>query len=331
MKNSEQQNTFIHYRFALAVVLSIAVMVLDVRSKMLADFRYYLESVLYPVLVFADSPNSVSNMMSSQFKSHSELVEENERLSTENFMQRADVLKLKDLEAENQALRKLLNSPVRNETQKLFAEVVDVDGDPFLHRVIVNRGTSSKVFEGMPVITDAGLVGQIMNVNYSFSRVLLLTDANCAIPVINERTSVRAITKGNGSYDEILVNNVPRSADVKIGDLLLTSGIGGVYPKGYPVAEVTYVGISDSQPFADIKAKPLVELDKMKYVLIFGTDDGKNSEDEIEERAKQLTDNKTILQQNKVKNLIESMTVKSVKNQNGSDNKEEVNNGTEQR
>ena len=312
MKNSEQQNNFIHYRFALAVVLSIAVMVLDVRSKLLADFRYYFESALYPVLVFAVSPNSVSNMMSSQFKSHSELLEENERLSTENFMQRADVLKLKDLEAENQALRKLLNSPVRSETQKLFAEVVDVDGDPYLHRVIVNRGTKENVSEGMPVITDVGLVGQVMNVNYSFSRVLLLTDSNCAIPVINERTSVRAITKGNGSYDEINVNNVPRSADIKIGDLLLTSGIGGVYPKGYPVAEITYVGMSESQPFADIKAKPLVNLDKMKYVLVFGTSRGDYAEDDIEERAKKLSDNKTVLQQNKVKNLIESMTVKPV-------------------
>lgn len=312
MKNSEQQNNFIHYRFALAVVLSIAVMVLDVRSKLLADFRYYFESALYPVLVFAVSPNSVSNMMSSQFKSHSELLEENERLSTENFMQRADVLKLKDLEAENQALRKLLNSPIRSETQKLFAEVVDVDGDPYLHRVIVNRGTKENVSEGMPVITDVGLVGQVMNVNYSFSRVLLLTDSNCAIPVINERTSVRAITKGNGSYDEIIVNNVPRSADIKIGDLLLTSGIGGVYPKGYPVAEITYVGMSESQPFADIKAKPLVNLDKMKYVLVFGTSRGDYAEDDIEERAKKLSDNKTVLQQNKVKNLIESMTVKPV-------------------
>ena len=141
--------------------MSLAVMALDVRSKILTDFRFYVESALYPVLVFADSPHAMSKLMSSQFKSHSELIKENEKLSTENFMQRADVLKLKDLENENQALRQLLNSPVRANTKRLFAEVINVDPDPYLHRVIVNRGSKESVYEGMPVITDKGLLGQV--------------------------------------------------------------------------------------------------------------------------------------------------------------------------
>jgi rod shape-determining protein MreC len=290
--------------------MSMAVIALDVRSKLLTDFRFYVESALYPVLVFADSPHSMGRLVSTQFKTHSELIKENEHLSTENFMQRADILKLKDLETENQALRKLLNSPTRNNTKRLFAEVIDVDSDPYLNRVIVNRGSTANVYEGMPVITDLGLVGQVINVNYTYSRVLLLTDPNCSIPVVDQRSSVRAISSGSGSHGEIVINNVPRSADVKKGDLLFTSGIGGIYPKGYPVAEVTSVGISDSQPFAAIKAKPLVDTEKMRYVLMFWSNTADSEDIKVDEVAKERTDNKVILHQEKVKNLIDTLSVK---------------------
>jgi len=298
-------------------------MALDVRSKLLSDFRYYVESALYPVLVFADSPHSVGKMMSTQFKSHSELIKENELLSTENFMQRANTLRLKDLEDENEALRKLLNTPVRQNINRLFAEVIDVDPDPYLSRVIVNRGTSSDVFEGMPVITDVGLVGQVMDANYSYSRVLLLTDPNCQIPVIDSRSAIRAICVGSGSHAEIIINNVPRTADIKEGDMLLTSGIGGVYPKGYPVAVVTSVGISDSQPFAAIKAKPLVETDKMRYVLMFGASNEAASTEDFEMQAKELTDAKKILHQQRVKNLISTLSVKNADKKNNDTKKDE--------
>ncbi len=285
-------------------------MAMDVRSKVLSDFRYYVESALYPVLVFADSPHSVGKIVSSQFKSHSELIKENERLSTENFEQRAKILKLKDLEDENISLRKLLNSPVRQNSKRLFAEVIDIDPDPYLSRVIVNRGTNYDVYEGMPVITDVGLVGQVMDANYSFSRVLLLTDPNCQIPVVDSRSSVRAICVGSGTHSEIAINNVSRSADIKEGDLLLTSGIGGVYPRGYPVAVVTSVGTAESQPFAAIKAKPLVDIDKMRYVLMFGNNGEEVNDIDFEKNSKQLTDSKVILQQNKVKELIDQLSVK---------------------
>lgn len=325
MKNSDQQNSLVHFRFGFVLLLTLVVMALDVRSKLLSDFRYYVESALYPVLVFADSPHSVGKMMSTQFKSHSELIKENEQLSTENFMQRANTLRLKDLEDENQALRKLLNSPIRQNIKRLFAEVIDVDPDPYLSRVTVNRGTNSDVYEGMPVITDRGLVGQVMEANYSFSRVLLLTDPNCQIPVIDSRSSVRAICIGSGSHAEIIINNVPRTADIKEGDMLLTSGIGGVYPKGYPVAIVTSVGISDSQPFAAIKAKPLVETDKMRYVLMFGASNDSADAEDYALQAKQMTDDKTILHQKKVKDLIETLSVKKSEKQANSDKKTDNN------
>ena len=308
MNKPEQPSLFIHFRFLLLFVLSIALLAFDMRSKVLKDFRYYLETALYPVLMFADSPNAVSRMVSTQFKGHSELIEENEKLSSEIFLQRADILRLKSLESENEAMRKLLNSPQRSSSKRLFAEVIDVDSNPYLRRVVVNSGAQSGVYEGMPVVTDQGLVGQVISVNFAYSRVLLLTDPSSAIPILDMRNQTRAIASGSGVGDEILVNNVPRSTDIRVGDLLVTSGLGGRFPEGYPVATVTSVGFDESQPFALIKAKPSVDLDRMRYVLMFWYNDIEETEKIAEQHFKKPTDSKIILKQEKIKRLIESLS-----------------------
>lgn len=308
MNKPDQPSLFIHLRFAVIFFISLAIMAVDMRSRVLNDFRYYIESSLYPLMVFADAPRSVSKFVSSQFKSRSELIEENEKLSAENFLQRADILRIQSLEAENEALRRLLNSPSADATKRLVAEVIDVDSNPYLRRVVINRGSKSGVYEGMPVISGNGLVGQVYSLNYGFSRVLLISDPNCSVPVLCSRTNIRAITTGTGVHDELTVNNVPRSADIKVGDLLVTSGLGGVYPSGYPVAEVTSVGFSDAQPFANIKAKPIVDTDTMRYVLLYwyqGIDSEDNQNTII---SKQRSDSKHILRQEKIKNLIESLS-----------------------
>ena len=276
MNKPDQPSLFIHLRFAAIFFISLAIMAIDMRSRALSDFRYYIESSLYPLMVFADAPRSVSKFVSSQFKSRSELIEENERLSAENFLQRADIMRIQSLEAER--------------------------------RVVINRGSKSGVYEGMPVISGTGLVGQVYSLNYGFSRVLLISDPNCSVPVLCSRTNIRAITTGTGVHDELTVNNVPRSADIKVGDLLVTSGLGGVYPSGYPVATVTSVGFSDAQPFANIKAKPIVDTDTMRYVLLYWYQgiDSENNENNI--ISKQRSDSKHILRQEKIKNLIESLS-----------------------
>lgn len=307
MIKSETPSLLINFRFALIFFLSVILLVADLRLKVLSDFRYYLESALYPVLVFADSPRSVSDAVSSQFKSRSELIEENERLSSENYLQRADLLRLRALEQENAAMRKLLNSPLNETSRRMFAEVVDVATNPYLQRVVVNRGLSSGVYEGMPVITDEGLVGQVIKVNYSSSWVLLLIDPSSAIPVLDSRNQIRAIVNGTGSHDELEISNVPRSTDIRQGDLLVTSGLGNVYPEGYPVAIVTSVGFSETQPFADVKAKPLVDFDRMRYVLMFWYE-RQSLNDSRYVKEKELTDGKVILREARIKRLIESMS-----------------------
>ena len=307
MNRVEPSNFFITLRFVLVLILSLVLMLVDVRFKLLSDFRYYVETALYPVLVFADAPHALSQAVSSQFKSRSELMEENERLSTENYLQRVDVMRLQSLEQENAAMRKLLNSPLRESSRRMFAEVIGVDSDPYRQRIVVNRGSSSGVYEGMPVITDEGLVGQVVAVAYSSSRVLLFSDPSSAIPVLNTRNQVRAIVSGTGLHDELSIDNVPRSTDIKEGDLLVTSGLGGVYPEGYPVAIVSSVGFSEDQPFAEVKAKPLVDTDKIRYVLMFWYQpNGITKTKSLE--PKEQTDGKRRLRQEHIRKLIDSLT-----------------------
>lgn len=307
IKKLELKDLLIHIRFFVLVLISVALIAVDMSSKTLSNARYYLETALYPILALADSPHKVSKMVSSHLQSSSELIKENERLSAENFMQRADILRLKSLESENEAMRRMLNSPVRKTSKRLFAEVVDVAADLYQRRVVINRGTGSGVYVGMPVMTDTGLVGQVISVNYAFSRVLLLTDNLSAVPVINTRNQVRAIAAGDNGNDELLINNVPRSTDFKVGDTLVTSGLGGVFPEGYPVATVTSVGFSESQPFAFIKAKPAVDTTTMRYVLLLWYHG--NGDDEVGiGTPKEATDGKVVLRRERIKKLIESMS-----------------------
>ena len=307
LNRAETPTLFITMRFLLVMVLSIVLIFLDVRMKLLSDFRYYIETALYPVLVFAEAPQTVSEAVSTQIKTRADLIEENERLSNENYLQRVDIMRLQTLEQENAAMRKLLNSPVQSSSRRMFAEVISVDSDPYLQRIVVNRGTSSGVYEGMPVITDEGLVGQVVSVAYASSRVLLFSDPSSAIPVVNIRNQVRSIVSGTGMHDELIIDNMPRSVDIKEGDLLVTSGLGGIYPEGYPVAIVSSVGFSDDQPFAQIKARPVVDSDKIRYVLMYFYQTSQNKDTE-ELQPKEQTDSKRKLRQERIRRLIDSLT-----------------------
>ena len=304
----EGSGIFIRTRYLFLVIVAVCLMISDVRFKALREFRSYIETMLYPVLFFINTPQLASSSVASQFKSRAQLIEENERLSSENFMQRADLLRMTALEHENEAMRKLLNSPIRHSSKRIFAEVINIDSDPYLQRLVINRGRSDGVYIGMPVITDQGLVGQVIETNYAYSRILLIVDPNSAVPIVNERNEIRGIANGTGAPDELNISNVPRSADIKIGDLLVSSGLGGIYPGGYPVAVVTDVGYSDAQLFAGIKARPLVFTDRIKYVLLFFYEsDYMNSALDLL-RPKLPTDDKHVMRQKHIKGLIDSMT-----------------------
>ena len=209
MNKPEISNGWYIFRFALIFLLSIVVMLSDIKLKVMSDFRYYLETALYPVMVFADSPRSITDAVTEQFKSREALISENEQLARELYTQRADLLRLKSLELENAHMRKLLNTPLQETSKRMVGIVLDVNIDPYLKRVVINRGTGSGVYVGMPVITEKGLVGQVISANYASSQVLLLIDSVSSVPVMNLRSQIRAIASGVGVHDLLSIDNVP--------------------------------------------------------------------------------------------------------------------------
>ncbi len=255
-------------RLFLAVVFSVGLIVADARFHQFSGVRLYLDSFVSPLIYLADTPRKLADGVSEQIKTRSELIEDNRRLEQQLFLLRSDLLRTQQLTQENERLRSLLGSPLQADSRKMVAEILAVDSDPFIHQVVIDRGERNGVFEGQPVVNDQGVVGQVIAVGKTTSRVLLITDLSHAIPVRIMRNDIRAIAGGTGQLDELMLKNVPRSADVREGDLLVTSGLGGRFPMGYPVAKVTRVSSEEGKPFADVKAVPLASLDRLRYLLL---------------------------------------------------------------
>ncbi|MDO6706393.1 rod shape-determining protein MreC [Photobacterium sp. 1_MG-2023] len=255
-------------RLFLAMLLSVGLMLADSRLDAFAQVRYVLNSAVAPLQYAANLPREILDGLSSQFSSHQRLLAENKALKRDLLVKQSDVLLLEQLQQENQRLRELLGSPFVRDERKMVAEVMAVDSDPYSHQVMIDKGHVDGVYEGQPVINDKGIVGQVSYVGAHNSRVLLLIDPTHALPVQVVRNDIRVIASGSGEQDVIQLEHVPSSTDIKVGDLLVTSGLGGRYPEGYPVARVTEFSFDNKRPFAQIKAMPTVQFDRLRYLLL---------------------------------------------------------------
>ncbi|WP_429112360.1 rod shape-determining protein MreC [Aeromonas veronii] len=259
-------------RLFLAVIISIAAIVADSRFGVFSHIRVYLSSLVSPLQYMANAPGTLLDTMSTQVQTRADLIEQTKQQEQQLFTLRARLLKMDQLEHENQRLRELLGSPVHKESRKMVAELLSVDSDPFSHQVLINKGALDGVYNGQAVINDQGVIGQVLHVGSTTSRVLLITDSSHGIPVRVLRNDLRAIASGSGELDKLELRNLPRNTDIQVGDLLVTSGLGGRFPEGYPVATVTRSEYVEGKPFAQIEAKPLVELDRLRYLLLLWTD-----------------------------------------------------------
>ncbi|MFQ2580772.1 rod shape-determining protein MreC [Aeromonas caviae] len=259
-------------RLFLAVIISVAAIVADSRFGVFSHVRVYLSSLVSPLQYIANAPGTLLDSMSTQVQTRADLIEQTKQQEQQLFTLRSRLLKMDQLEHENQRLRELLGSPVHKESRKMVAELLSVDSDPFSHQVLINKGALDGVYNGQPVINDQGVVGQVLHVGSTTSRVLLITDSSHGIPVRVLRNDLRAIASGSGELDKLELRNLPRNTDVQVGDLLVTSGLGGRFPEGYPVATVTRSDYVEGKPFAQIEAKPLVALDRLRYLLLLWTD-----------------------------------------------------------
>lgn len=255
-------------RLFLAIISSILLIVSDGRSSAAIQFRNMLETAVSGLYYFANSPRSVLDGVSSNFIDNNKLQLENRVLKEQLREKNADLLLLDQLKVENQRLRLLLGSPLRQDEYKKIAEVLTAEMDAYRQQVVINQGKAEGAFVGQPVIDERGVVGQVISVGEKSSRILLLTDVTHAIPVQVLRNDVRGIANGTGHNDELFIDNLPRSVDVKKGDVLVTSGLGGRFPEGYPVAVVEAITNDTQSQFARIVARPLASLDRLRYLLL---------------------------------------------------------------
>ncbi|WP_427834322.1 rod shape-determining protein MreC [Actinobacillus pleuropneumoniae] len=255
-------------RLFLAIVISIVLIAFDGRSSAIIQFRNMLETAISGLYYFANTPRSVLDGVSNNFIDNNKLQMENHVLKEQLREKNADLLLLDQLKVENQRLRLLLSSPLRQDEYKKIGEVLTAEMDAYRQQVIINRGKSDGAFVGQPIIDEKGVVGQVISVGEKSSRVLLITDVTHAVPVQVLRNDVRGIANGTGHNDELFIDNLPRSVDVIKGDVLVTSGLGGRFPEGYPVAIVEAVTNDTQSQFARIVARPLASFDRLRYLLL---------------------------------------------------------------
>jgi rod shape-determining protein MreC len=255
----------------VASLLSLSLMVLDHRYNTLESLRSTLSVVLYPVQYLAGLPSVLSQSASQAMTSRSELETQLEHLHDDNLVLRARLQKFEALEAENMRLRALLDSSFKVGDRVLIAELMAVEQDPFRQVVLINKGKSSGLFAGQPVLDANAVVGQVTHVNPLTASVLLITDATHALPVQVNRNGLRTIALGTGLINQLELPHLPNNADIKVGDLLVTSGLGGRFPPGYPVAQVVEVKREPGRPFASVIAETAAHLDRIREVLLVWT------------------------------------------------------------
>ncbi len=250
-------------------LLSLVLMFADSRFDFLGRVRYYIAIVVTPLHLMADLPSRTSDAFHNFFKTRTDLEDDNLRLQDEMLMLQFKLQKLDHLDAENQRLNELLKATYIIDDVAVRAQLLGESPDPFSKRVIINKGSNEGVFIGQPVIDAHGLMGQVVQVEPLTSWVLLITDPLHATPVQVNRNGLRAIAAGTSDIlHQLMLENVSITADIQVGDELVTSGLDQRLPAGYPVGVVSSVKNDPGQSFANIKVTPSAQLDRSRNVLL---------------------------------------------------------------
>jgi len=256
------------------VALAMLVMFADKRFDYLDRVRFAVAYLSTPVYWVADIPARVSFWIDDVFVSHRDLIEENVQLRQELLFAQRELQLLAGLASENTRLRALQEASQAVQGRVMAAEIINVSNDPGSRRVLVNRGAHNGVTEGQALLDAHGLMGQVVEVLPFTSWVLLITDSRHGTPVQVNRNGERAIARGSrGDAPGLELEYVPDTADIQVGDLLVSSGLGQRFPKDYPVAQVISVIHDPGQPFALIRAQPLAQMDRTRHVMLVIPDD----------------------------------------------------------
>lgn len=254
-------------------------MTVDHGQRHLESVRGALSVIVYPLQFVVDAPFKAGGWLSETLATRTALVEENERLRTQQLLIQARLGKFEELAAENRRLRRLLDSSAKVGERVLIAEVVSVDMDPFSRKLLLNKGSRHEVHLGQPLLDANGIMGQVVHVNPVSSTALLITDPSHALPVQLNRNGLRAVAVGSGAPNTLELSHLPNNVDVRVGDLVVTSGLGGRFPSGYPVGRIDRIETDTGRPFAEVIVQPAAQLERNREVLLVWPE-GENVADE---------------------------------------------------
>ena len=255
-------------RALLLCFLSVLLMVLDHQQGTLANLRNGISVAVYPVRFLVNLPFSVARWADDSLASRDQLINTNATLQGQLLQQNARLQKLAALEAENRSLRAMMQSSAEIADEVKVTEIISVALDPFQHRVVIDKGTLEGAYQGQALIDEQGVMGQITRAEPFSSEAILISDPSHAIPVEINRNGLRSIVVGSGEVERLTLPFLPNNADVETGDLLVTSGLGGKFPAGYPVGIVETVEVKPGEPFALVMARPTAALNRSRRMLM---------------------------------------------------------------
>ena len=255
-------------KLLVSLILSFGLMYLDHKDQYLNKVRSYISATTYPIYVVTNAPKNIFLNLRESMGEREKIVLENQKLKTENIALSSKIQQIYKLEKENKRLHDLLDSKPKNEDIFVLAEIVAENPDPFKHRIIINKGSKENVYINQTVADSKGIIGHVIRDQIFGSEVLLITDPEHAIPIEIARTGLRSIALGIGSYEAIQLSYLAVSTDIQAGDILLTSGLGGQYPAGYPVATIEKVSAQKGEPFLEVRAKPFAKLKNINEVWV---------------------------------------------------------------
>ncbi|MDP1559176.1 MAG: rod shape-determining protein MreC [Nitrosomonas sp.] len=254
-------------RLFFFVLLSLLLMAEDTRFKYFPEIRQTVAIIIYPLQQIAYIPARIYIRV-DEFLASLHLLDENTYLKQRHISDRNQILQLRALEAENTHLRKLLGAVQRTKIKAIMAEILHVPRDPFNHKATLNKGSRDGIQLGQVVVDDMGVIGQITQIYPWASEITLITDKDHSVPIQVVRSGLRSVVSGAGKNDELEIRYLSVNTDIQSGDLLVTSGIDGVYPSGLPVAEVSRIERNPSNPFAYIICQPIAGVNRNRQVLI---------------------------------------------------------------
>lgn len=250
------------------MLVSTVLVALDVTTRLLEPMRSTIGTVASPLQVFAEFPYLIASEVGEVASTRETLRERNAELERRVLELTQISQQYLSMKMENERLRALLGSRARLPAEVMVAELIAVVPTPNTHQVIIDKGVDSGVQVGQAVLDANGLFGQIVETDRYTSRVMLIVDPSHAVPVQVNRSGVRSVAAGTGERDHLILEDVAVTADIQVNDLMESSGLGGRFPRGYPVGVVTALTIDDTSPYARVEVRPLAALDRSRHVLV---------------------------------------------------------------